>query len=310
MQAKPSHFNFFFPIHADYLTIPANSKNKENTMLLAKTGFIMTISLIFAFTFMNVAQGQDVTSHEFGGHTYLIVNEPTTWTNAQAVAENSLGYLAIINSEPENQFIYNNLIARNIDTTAPDGGSARYAWLGASDAVAENTWLWVNGTNFNTGYTKWGSGWGGSEPDNYLGAQNYLAMGLEDWPLDFPGAMGYASQWNDISGTNQLAYIIEFDSPTLDTDEDGQTDWEEFIAATDPTNATSQLKLNITSPTANNFVLSWSGAAECSYTLETKTNLLQSAWTIATNFQSGSSTMTYTNTTPETPIFYKISAER
>ena len=283
-------------------------------MRLATTVFIMTISLMFIAVGTHNALSQTVTSHEFGGHTYLIVNEPTTWTNASTVAKNSLGYLVIVNSEQENQFIYTNLLARGIATTAPDGGGAKYTWLGGSDAATEGTWLWVNTTNMNSGYTKWGHGAWGNEPDDYPlespSSQNNLAMGLEGWPTGFPGGMGNASEWNDVSGTNLLAYVIEFDSPTLDTDDDGLTDWEEFIAATDPTNATSQLELNITPATKDNIVISWTGSSACSYNIRTKTNLLNSGWTSTTNIQGNSSTMTYTNSTPQSPAFYMIHVER
>lgn len=258
--------------------------------------FIVAFAIMYTSLAINNACAQTVTSHSFGGHIYLIVNEPQSWANANAEAEKALGHLAIINSEAENQFIYTNLLALGISTTAPDGGGARYAWLGGSDAAVEGSWLWVNGTNFNSGFTKWGHGYGGNEPDNYQGAQDYLAMGLEAWPRQHPGYMGNSSEWNDLNGATPLAYIIEFDSPTRDSDNDGLTDWKEFITATAPTNATSQMEINITPKTANNIILSWSGSSLCSYNIRAKTNLLDSEWTTTTNIPGISDIMSYTNT--------------
>ncbi len=192
------------------------------------------------------SSGGTVSAHQYNGHVYLIVNTPLTWNEARDDAAKALGHLAIISSEAENQFIYTNLLARGISTTAQDGGGARYAWIGGSDTITEGSWLWVDGTQLSTGYTKWGHGSSGhSEPDNYNGTQDNLAMGLEGWPIQAPGYYGYASEWNDVNGDNQLAYIIEFDSATKDSDNDGVPDWKEYIANTSPTNTASVLKLEI-----------------------------------------------------------------
>ncbi len=53
---------------------------------------------------------------------------------------------------------------------------------------------------------------GTAEPDNYNGNQNFVAMGLQSWPVG-SGNLGSASQWNDVNGSNSLAYVIEFPVP-------------------------------------------------------------------------------------------------
>jgi hypothetical protein len=268
------------------------------------------VSALSAALFIPIAQGGSTTLHEFGGHIYLIVDESASWAEANANAESSLGHLATVESETENQFLYTNLLNRAISTTAADGGGARYAWLGGNDVAQEGTWRWLNGNLMSTGYTKWGNGFWGSEPDDFNSAQDHLALGLEGWPISTPGGMGDASEWNDVNGLNSLAYIIEYDSPDLDRDKDGMPDWQEFISGTDPTNGVSVLQLQIGRSGQDGIVLSWEGANECSYSIETKTSLLQSTWVSITNLPGEATLMAHTNDASASPSFFLIRAER
>jgi hypothetical protein len=136
------------------------------------------------------------------------------------------GKLAEIDSPAEQSAILLQLLTyANISVTSTrpyDGGGAGYVWLGGTDRVQEGTWIWDgknsgSGTQFwqglsaanggsNVGgrYTNWGN-----EPDNYGGApgrpgQDALAIALSNWPL------GTAGQWNDLSETNPLYYLIEY----------------------------------------------------------------------------------------------------
>lgn len=158
----------------------------------------------------------------FNGHTYEIETSKQTWdsaaTNATALTwddDGSLGtsvssYLADIGSAAENAAILKNLKASMVKagSLALDGGGADYVWLGASDIASEGTWLWTGGATVT--YSNWGSGSLGSEPDNFGGSQNYAAMGAGKWPAT-SGGMGVAGQWNDLSGSNLLWSIIEWD---------------------------------------------------------------------------------------------------
>lgn len=58
----------------------------------------------------------------------------------------------------------------------------------------------------------WGSGELGVEPDDFGGKQDHLAMGLEGWPVGYPGVgHGEAGQWNDLNGSNKLFFVVEFE---------------------------------------------------------------------------------------------------
>jgi len=159
---------------------------------------------------------------------YEIVKENRTWAAAAACAVARGGYLAEINDAAEQAAIFaqaNSMAGiTTANTTAPDGGGAAYMWLGGNDLATEGAWNW-DGDNVapataqfwsGTGaagmavgglYSNWGSSGFGAEPDNFGSGQDGLGMALTNWPL------GTAGQWNDISETNTLYYIIE--SPNI-----------------------------------------------------------------------------------------------
>lgn len=146
------------------------------------------------------------------GHTYYTVTTAKTWAEASQYAQSLGGYLAVITSASENDLLFSKATQ---DTSlmsnapiAPDGGGAKYLWLGASDVSVEGEWKWIDGTNVS-GYTNWGSGSYGTEPDNYNGSQDALAMGLQVWPQP-SGGIGTAGKWNDINESNKLYSVIEW----------------------------------------------------------------------------------------------------
>lgn len=160
----------------------------------------------------------------FNGHTYEIETATLSWEdaaiNATALAwddNDSIGttvqaYLANIGSAEENAAILKNIKGsmQNGASVAVDGGGASYLWLGASDADAEGDWRWIDDSTLASTFTNWGSGLLATEPDNYSGNQNYLAIGAGVWPAD-GGGIGVAGEWNDLSGANLLWSIIEWD---------------------------------------------------------------------------------------------------
>lgn len=158
----------------------------------------------------------------YNGHTYEIEPAALTWAEAEANAtalewddQGSMGvtvaaHLAIIESAGENAEILKHIrqSVPNNWTIAPDGGGSDYLWLGASDAAAEGTWVWGDATPV-AAYVNWGSGDLGTEPDDYLLAQDYMGIAREAWPAG--GGIGVAGQWNDLDGSNLLWSIVEWD---------------------------------------------------------------------------------------------------
>jgi len=168
-----------------------------------------------------VGEETDSGSANFEGKKYRWIKERKTQQAAQAYAESLGGHLAVINSAAEDEFVYSLVSEAALDDlgVANDGGGVAYVWLGGNDAESEGNWNWVNGEAFQ--YTNWGR----AEPDNYLN-QDGLALGLENWPKGSSGsaAFGLAGQWNDISRSNQLTFIVEL---SLDEREDSENSGNE-----------------------------------------------------------------------------------
>jgi hypothetical protein len=159
------------------------------------------------------------------GNLYVFLNEQFNWVSADMFAADIDGYLAVLETEQEASEVAGHVLA-NFDsneiykTYALDGGSAAYAWLGATDSASEGSWRWVDGSELSTSRIEWGSGPEGTEPDNYFGDQNYLALGLSAWPYGSEPGQGIGSpgQWNDISGDNNIYSVFEIEpsSPNYD----------------------------------------------------------------------------------------------
>jgi hypothetical protein len=146
-------------------------------------------------------------SFTFNNHTYALTTSEMTWANAKAAATVLGGYLTTINTKAENTFL---------TTTFFDTLNA-VIWIGATDQVTENTWLWDNGTtsgddnltdnlcgtstNCRNSNATWADGtekWYGSEP-NQSGQEDCATI----WKTE--------GTWNDLSCTASKYGVIEFD---------------------------------------------------------------------------------------------------
>ncbi len=165
------------------------------------------------------------------GHYYRVVKEAKTWTVAAACASSDGGYITEIDDLAEQTAVYNGILASGIASNyspVADGGGASYVWLGGNDKASEGHWIWDGNNNsisipFWNGQGAAGAGtgsvvsgayvnWGGKstttiqEPDDFNSNQDAAAMALGTWPY------GIAGEWNDISETNSLYYVIEHNS--------------------------------------------------------------------------------------------------
>ena len=176
---------------------------------------------------ISLSSRNSVSKFAFGGHTYEIVKNPLTWQNAKSDAESKNGYLANVGSKLENDEIYARLYeyieqSEYSNTDSSDGGNASYVWIGGNDLDSEGMWLWDNthmqfwsgtqtGNSVDYRFNNWGIGNDGTqhEPDN-ASEQDALAIALNEWTLN-SGDLGKISQWNDLSTSNTLFYIVEYD---------------------------------------------------------------------------------------------------
>lgn len=205
-----------------------------------------------AFLFLTLLLGNALPGHSqcgsssntytftYGGNTYDIVKTTNIWSDAAACAVQKGGHLLHINSQAEQDTVYQRILnGAGVNpnyTSVSDGGGVAYVWIGANDMASEGTWVW-DGDGDSTGTVFWmgegtaGSGggspvngefnqWGGSssgspkEPDNYNGSQHAAGMALGSWPN------GLASEWNDINASNPLYFVVEYENTTsLDPEE-------------------------------------------------------------------------------------------
>jgi len=100
---------------------------------------------------------------------------------------------------------------------------------------------------------------------------------------------------NGISDLFEQQYHLANATRTSDADHDGMTDFQEFVAGTNPTNALSVLKFVAMRATNNVATFQWSAIPGRMYQVETSSNL--ASWVPATDWlQASGSPMTYSLT--------------
>lgn len=138
------------------------------------------------------------------GHLYKFISGSISANSARTAAlaqtaYGSTGYLATITSAEENTFVATRLQG--------DG------WMGASDAVSEGDWKWLDGPE--AGISFWSGAAGGSPVGGRY--ENWSSGEPNDYLNGSPGedcAQFYisTSMWNDLpcSGSNLSGYVVEF----------------------------------------------------------------------------------------------------
>lgn len=95
---------------------------------------------------------------EYNGHYYYLYSDICdTWEEAKTYCESVGGYLAIIDDDAENTFLY--------DLMKQAGH--KNAYFGLSDCETEGVWKYVDGSDPE--YTNWSNG----EPNNERGVEHY-----------------------------------------------------------------------------------------------------------------------------------------
>jgi parallel beta-helix repeat protein len=118
-----------------------------------------------------------------------------------------------------------------------------------------------------------------------------------------PGISGRFLGWLQSYGL-----LTDGSADYVDTDYDGLNNWQEWVAATDPTNSLSALRLLSPSITSTNTAVSWQSTAGLHYFLERSTNLASPFTLLATNIIGQPITTTYTDSeaTSLAPLFYRV----
>tara|TARA_B100000700_G_scaffold284382_1_gene337556 strand:+ start:122 stop:967 length:846 start_codon:yes stop_codon:yes gene_type:complete len=142
-------------------------------------------------------------SETYNFHTYALTSSTMNWQAAADAASAVGGYLTVLNTLAENEWLYAKF--------GNYGGTNRDLWIGALDNVTEGSWYWYTGTtsgdggvtdNISSG-AEWPDGsskWASGEPNN---------VGDEDCGT-IRGSIG-TDRWNDYRCTNTYYGIIELE---------------------------------------------------------------------------------------------------
>ncbi len=135
----------------------------------------------------------------WNGHTYSLYDYGfVSWIEAKDFCENNGGYLAVVTSQAENNFIHEML----------QDADHNKCWLGGTELNLPS-WQWITGEPFS--YTNWNDG----EPNNAWGIEHYIGMYRD------------SGRWNDFRTVQSaICLIMETDSAQLlgDVNGDGEVD--------------------------------------------------------------------------------------
>jgi hypothetical protein len=154
------------------------------------------------------------------GHAYEFVAAPAiTWTDAATAAstltyQGNAGYLVTITSQAENDFIITNFGTAGNES----------AWIGASDSVSEDVWVWTGGPESGVQFWQGLDNGVATPPFNYANWSfpdpNNAAVGPdgEDYAVIKLGTIGadaIHTQWIDANNAgvnvlNMSGYIAEY----------------------------------------------------------------------------------------------------
>jgi hypothetical protein len=149
------------------------------------------------------ALNPDAEAH--GGHCYLLVDSPVTWTNAKSACMALGAHLVTISSESpltqadfdsENDFVYNEL------------GGSKDTWIGLSDGLMDkdsgttDPFQWVNDEPLTL------QNWNDSEPNHYM---KDCMDGSDCWEHCVFMMTDPGGKWNDELCEITKQYVCEWD---------------------------------------------------------------------------------------------------
>jgi parallel beta-helix repeat protein len=129
-----------------------------------------------------------------------------------------------------------------------------------------------------------------------------------------------AYEFQGVGSVISYAWLQEYGLTTdgsadfLDSDHDGLNNWQEWLAGTNPTNASSELKITSTTATVNpaGLVVTWQSQNTRKYYLQRSVDLAQPGFsTIQGNIagQLGTTSYTDTNAVGPGPFFYRVGVQ-
>uniref|UniRef100_A0A8D0E1F9 C-type lectin domain-containing protein n=1 Tax=Salvator merianae TaxID=96440 RepID=A0A8D0E1F9_SALMN len=114
----------------------------------------------------------------FDGRCYFFSIQRTSWVKAKTKCQNWNSHLAVIHDAAKQNFIQSR--TRN-----------EHFWIGLTDVDTEGQWRWIDGTDYNNGFTNWSKG----EP-NDAGQREDCAQ------------IHGAGEWNDVPCNYEESFYI------------------------------------------------------------------------------------------------------
>ncbi|XP_075711553.1 hepatic lectin-like [Rhinoderma darwinii] len=118
---------------------------------------------------------------QFDDSCYSLTVFKAEWSKIRNSCLKKGADLAVITSNREQVFL----------TSYSDASSAKRYWIGLHDMDDEGTWIWVDGTDYQTSYQHWKKG----EPNNYEENEDCAHL----WSF---------GEWNDVPCNYENAYGI------------------------------------------------------------------------------------------------------
>jgi len=172
------------------------------------------VNLLSAAVLVLIGAGQAnassilIDTQVFSGHTYKFYSNTAgiSWSTASSEATGAGGYLAVMETAAENNFVAG-VVTTNAATLYNSFGLG--PWLGGFSATTNAPFQWVNGASFASFPAPWQAG----QPDWFETAPEGL--------LYYNGGPTSGSNWGDYGNAagggvggavgNVLGYVVEFD---------------------------------------------------------------------------------------------------
>ena len=197
------------PGYPETVASPARKKRRQGSRLPVIIAVVLAAAAIAAGAVLLTGRDESQVPEEaavFNGHSYMVYDEPMTWTEAKAACEEKGGHLATVTSREERDFI-SGLVETN---AANNGGGKYHYWLGGTDEKSEGSWEWVTGETW--GYSNWCENQpnDGINDINHAG-QDYLELQVTRGDQ---GDSEYLT-WNDINneGTSNVNGVSHEEAP-------------------------------------------------------------------------------------------------
>ncbi len=187
--------------------------------------------------------------------------------------------------------------------------------LGVSDGNITNNPLFMNSQGFpgnfhlrtNSPCINAGKNAFDPEPTDLDGRPRVVGAKTDIGAYEFQGS----STNSYLSWLRSHGILTDISSDLKDLDADGLNNWQEWRAGTDPTDASSVLKMLSATGNTSGINVSWQSVTNISYYLQRSTNLNKSFSSVQSNIvgQAGTTTSPDTGATGLGPYYYRVGVQ-